>query len=600
MAFSAIHFFICNIFISVIIGIILSARRTFLKNSPPRLKYSLWFVLPVLMAAPFVKLKTPGFLRLLEKISNIKSTLDNGGNSGMQPATGNYLSGRTGWINDFTISKENSFLLVLEIILACIWISGILVMVLFFIKGAIKLCHLKQSAMPLQNQEVYKLYLACLKEAGIKRKIPVFSTAFLKSPVLSGFIRPQIYLPIHLISEYNPSDMRFMLLHELQHYKHKDLLFNAIINIAGIIYWFNPLVWLAIKEIRTDREIACDTSVLQMLNKDDYLNYGNTLINLAEKISFAPFPFTTGISGNMAQIKKRIINIASYHPLSFKKKLQNIIIFIIITAAILSSAPVLSIKAFSQDYYDFKESSSNISYIDLSHKFNGYTGSFVLYDTKAGKWKIYDMENATTRIPPASTFKIYSALNALETGIIKPGQTQISWNGETYHYNTWNKDQTLKPAMQNSVTWYFQELDKKAGLPSIRRFIQKTGYGNQNVTGDASSYWMNSSLKISPVEQVKMLIKLYNNEFGFSPENLALVKDAICLYSGSNGSFYGKTGTLEAGSKNISGWFTGFIEKPGNTYFFATNIQGENHTTGPAATELTFSILSGLNIWNNE
>ena len=64
MAFSAIHFFICNIFISVIIGIILSARRTFLKNSPPRLKYSLWFVLPVLMAAPFVKLKTPGFLRL--------------------------------------------------------------------------------------------------------------------------------------------------------------------------------------------------------------------------------------------------------------------------------------------------------------------------------------------------------------------------------------------------------------------------------------------------------------------------------------------------------------------------------------------------------
>ena len=63
--------------------------------------------------------------------------------------------------------------------------------------------------------------------------------------------------------------MRFMLLHELQHYKHKDLLFNVIMNIAGIVYWFNPFVWLAIKEIRTDREIACDTSVLQMLNKDN-------------------------------------------------------------------------------------------------------------------------------------------------------------------------------------------------------------------------------------------------------------------------------------------------------------------------------------------
>ncbi len=600
MAFSAIHFFICNIFISVIIGIILLARRTFLKNSPPRLKYSLWFVLPILMAAPFLKLKMPGFLQLLGKFFNIKNVLNTSKNSGIQTDTGHYLSGGNGWINDFTISQTNSLLPVLDIILACIWISGILVMAWFFTRGAIKLYHLKQSALPLQNQQAYNLYLACLNEAGIKRKIPIFSTAFLKSPVLSGFIRPQIYLPIHLISEYNATDMRFMLLHELQHYKHKDLLFNAIMNIAGIVYWFNPFVWLAIKEIRTDREIACDTSVLQMLNKDDYLNYGNTLINFAEKISFAPFPFTTGISGNMAQIKKRIINIAAYSPLSFRKKLQNIIIYIIIAAAILSSAPALSIKASSNDHYNFKEDRNNISYINLNHKFNGYTGSFVLYDTNAGIWKIYNMDNAATRISPASTFKIYSALNALETGIIKPGHTQIPWNGEIHYYNTWNKDQTLKPAMQNSVTWYFQELDKKAGLSSIRKFIQKTGYGNQDVTGDASSYWMDSSLKISPIEQVEMLIKLYNNEFNFSPENLALVKDAICLYSGSNGSFYGKTGTLEAGSKNISGWFTGFIEKPGNTYFFATNIQGENHTTGPAATELTFSILSDLNIWNKE
>lgn len=600
MSFSSIHFFICNIFISVIIGIILLARRTFLKRFPPRLRYSLWFVLPVLMAAPFLKLKTSGFLQLFGKFSNIKNTFSINTNANIQASKNHILSGSPGWINDFSISHENNFLSVVNIILAFIWLSGILVMVCLFAKAAINLYNLKQSAMPLQNKEVYKLYQECLIETGIKRKIPVFSTAFLKSPVLSGFIKPQIYLPIHLISEYNAADMRFMLLHELQHYKHKDLLFNAIINTAGIIYWFNPFIWLAIKEIRTDREIACDTSVLQMLNKEDYINYGNTLINLAEKISFTPFPFTTGIGGNMAQIKKRIINIASYRPLPPGKKLQNIIIYIIIATIILACAPALSIKALSQDYYDFKENDSNISYIDLSHEFNEYTGSFVLYDTNTGIWKIYNMENAITRISPASTFKIYSALNALETGIIKPGQTQIPWNGEIYHYNTWNKDQSLKPAMQNSVTWYFQELDKKAGLSSIKEFVQKTGYGNQNVTGDTSSYWMNSSLKISPVEQVEMLMKLYNNKFNFSPENIALVKDAICLYSGTNGSFYGKTGTEERSKKNISGWFTGFIEKPGNTYFFATNIQGENNTTGPAATELTFSILSGLNIWNGQ
>ena len=94
--------------------------------------------------------------------------------------------------------------------------------------------------------------------------------------------------------------------------KHKDGIANYLMNLAGIIYWFNPLVWYALKEMRSDREIACDTSVLQLLKSEDYVAYGNTLINFAEKISLTSFPFASGISGNMKQMKRRILNIASY------------------------------------------------------------------------------------------------------------------------------------------------------------------------------------------------------------------------------------------------------------------------------------------------
>ena len=78
-----------------------------------------------------------------------------------------------------------------------------------------------------------------------------------------GLLKPCIYLPIHLISDYNESDMRYMLLHELQHYNHKDAVASYLMNLAGVIYWFNPLVWYALKEMRNDREVACDTSVLK-------------------------------------------------------------------------------------------------------------------------------------------------------------------------------------------------------------------------------------------------------------------------------------------------------------------------------------------------
>lgn len=74
-----------------------------------------------------------------------------------------------------------------------------------------------------------------------------------------------------------------MLLHELQHYKYRDNITNYFMILIRIIYWFNPIVFVALKEMCHDREIACDSSVLKMLEYKDYINYGNTLINFAEK-----------------------------------------------------------------------------------------------------------------------------------------------------------------------------------------------------------------------------------------------------------------------------------------------------------------------------
>ena len=92
------------------------------------------------------------------------------------------------------------------------------------------------------------------------------------------------------------------------------------------------------------------------------------------------------------------------------------------------------------------------------------------------------------------------------------------------------------------------------------------------MSSDFSTYWMESSLKISPIEQVELLIKLQNNSFGFAPENINTVKDAICLSSSDAGTFYGKTGTGRVDGQDVNGWFIGYIETADNTYFFATNI----------------------------
>ena len=134
-------------------------------------------------------------------------------------------------------------------------------------------------------------------------------------------------------------------------------------------------------------------------------------------------------------------------------------------------------------------------------------------------------------------------------------------------------------------------------LDSIQKYLHQIGYGNENLSGNLSSYWLNSSLKISPIEQVELLVKLHNNRFGFSLENTGTVKNALHISSSAFGDLYGKTGTGRVNGQDVNGWFIGFVENADNTYFFASNIQYQKHATGKKASEITLSVLSDLNIW---
>ena len=597
MANFMIRFLLCNVFISGIVGILLIAKWVFRNNLSSRMQYNLWLLLLGLLAVPFIPFRLVSFPQIFSWLSSVRNSSASHAYVGANNVMDTGLSGTTNWMNDFALSVNKDTPTVTGYILLGIWIVGMLAMIILVIKSSLRLHTIKKSALPLQNPEVRRLYNRCLNEMKITRNIPVYSTAFLKSPIIVGFLKPCIYLPIHLISDYHESDMRYMLLHELQHYRHKDAIANYLMNFAGVLYWFNPVVWFALREMRNDREVACDTSVLKMLDENDYENYGNTLINFVEKVSISPFPFAASLSGNMKQMKRRIINIASYEKPPFIKRLKGLTAFMLTAVLLLGLAPFISTYAADGSHYKWDSSSENISYVDLSAYFGEFEGSFVLYDLGNDAWSIHDVDHATLRVAPNSTYKIYAALFGLEEGVITPENTFIAWDGKNYPFDTWNNDQILQSAMSNSVNWYFQSLNEQLGSPSVNKYIQQIKYGNENMSGNFSSFWMESSLKISPIEQVELLTKLQNNSFSFAPENINAVKDAIYLSSSDTGKFYGKTGTGRVNGQDVNGWFIGYIETADNTFFFATNIGADSNATGGNATEITMSILSDMNIW---
>lgn len=595
MSSFAIHFLVCSLWISIIIGLLLAAKYILRKHLSCRMQYAFRIPIFFLLAMPFFSFRPANPIGLLpffqlwkqKKASGIVSVFPSTMIASRQNAAN--------WMNDFAVSSSHKAPSFFPILFLLLWILGMFVMLFFAIRARIRLYKLEYTALPLENQAVRQLYMQCMKEMNIRRTIPVYSSVFFHSPILVGLFRPKIYLPIPILSGCDMKSIRYMLLHELQHYRHKDSLANIFFCFARVIYWFHPIVLLALKEMQADKERACDSSVLKMLPAEEYICYGNTLINFAEKLSSPTCLWANGMGCGMKQLKKRILNIADFKMQSKWQSVKGKCIFAFIIVIFLESAARMPVYA-SRDFTGLPPSQITSS-IDLSAFFQGYDGCFAFYDSKENQWLLYNEKLCAQRTTPESTYKIYSALLGLESKIITPHSTFMAWDGQPHVIEQWNQNQTLSSAMHDSVNWYFQALDKRAGNEDLKKFYARLGYGNQSFSDGASSFWLGSSLKISAIEQVELLTKLYRNEYHFSPENIRAVQSAIKLEERPEGTLYGKTGTGNINGENKNGWFIGYVETSENTYFFATNIHSASNAGGKAASAITLEILRELGIF---
>lgn len=109
---------------------------------------------------------------------------------------------------------------------------------------------------------------------------------------------------------------------------------------------------------------------------------------------------------------------------------------------------------------------------------------------------------------------------------------------------------------------------------------------------------MESTLKISPIEQVQLLHGLSENKLGFKAENVQTIKDTLLLDDDYNSQLYGKTGTGTINEQDVNGWFVGFIEKGKHSYYFAVNIQNNGkEASGSEAMKIAKQILKDKKLY---
>jgi beta-lactamase class D len=209
---------------------------------------------------------------------------------------------------------------------------------------------------------------------------------------------------------------------------------------------------------------------------------------------------------------------------------------------------------------------------------------------------LFNHARAATRYSPASTFKIPNTLIALETGAIGGADDSIRWDGITRSIDNWNKDQSLRTAFQVSCVWFYQELARRVGFPPYERFLHAMKYGNR-VTGDSLTlFWLNDALKISALEQIRVLRGIVREEFPFRKDAYATLK-SIMVAEEKKDSYilYGKTGWSVRLSQQI-GWYVGYVETPTGVWLFAVNLDVRSEADLPLRKQLAVDALKAKGI----
>ncbi|BAZ02400.1 beta-lactamase [Tolypothrix tenuis PCC 7101] len=237
--------------------------------------------------------------------------------------------------------------------------------------------------------------------------------------------------------------------------------------------------------------------------------------------------------------------------------------------------------------------------VDLGRSFNqlGIQGSILIYDRNNKKFYEHNAARNSQAFLPASTFKIFNSLVALETGVIPNDVAVLTWDGIQRQFPRWNQDTNIRQAFKNSTVWFYQVLARRVGYERMNKFIQQVSYGNRQIgtPEQIDKFWLEGPLKITARQQIEFLERLQRQDLPFSQRTFDLVKDIMIYESTPDYILRGKTGLATSVTPNF-GWFVGYLEQNNNVYFFATNIDIRNENDAPVRIEITRRSLKALGL----
>ena len=327
-----------------IVGIVILIVKTLLKDKiSGKWTYLLWMILIIKLIVPFGPQSS---ISLFNKIpSNITNNAivdssviinsDLNSNNNYEQENNEYIASNTDEKENKVLSINNngsidenksiSNLYKFINVLPLVWMAGFITTLFISIFIFFTLNKQVKIKKKIEDENIKFILEKSKNIMKIKMNINLVVNDDIRTPALCRLINPTILFPNAML-DLEDDEIKYILLHELSHYKRKDILVNYLLVLFQCVHWFNPFIWFFFKKIREDMELATDEMVVSKLNEDEYKNYARTIITIIERVSIVPKNIgVLGMADDKKILKKRIEMIKNSSIFKNKKKLISII-----------------------------------------------------------------------------------------------------------------------------------------------------------------------------------------------------------------------------------------------------------------------------------
>ncbi|MCG2193080.1 beta-lactam sensor/signal transducer BlaR1 [Staphylococcus aureus] len=552
------------------------------------LNYKVWYLTLLAGLIPFIPIKFSFFK--FNNLNNQEPTVESNSHN-LNPNINT-----TKPVHEFTTDIHKINWDSIDNICTVIWIVLVIILSFKFLNSLLYIKYLKKQSLYLNEKEKDKINKILFNHQ-YKRNIVIRKAESIHSPITFWYGKYIILIPSLYFKSINDKKLKYIILHEYAHAKNRDTLHLIIFHIFSIAMSYNPLIQIVKRKMIHDNEVEADRFVLNNINKNEFKSYAEAIMDSVLKTPFFNKNILShSFNGKKSLLKRRLINIKEAN---LKKQSKLILIFVCIFTFFIMIIQSQFLMGQSLTDYNYKKPlQSDYQILDESKNFGSNSGSFVMYSMKKDKYYIYNEKESRKRYSPDSTYKIYLALFGLDRHIISDKNSRMLWNHNHYPFDSWNKDQDLNTAIQNSVNWYFERISNQISKNYTYDQLKQLNYGNKNL-GSYKAYWLEDSLKISNLEQVIVLKNMMEQNNHFSKNEKKQLSSSLLIRKNENYALYGKTGTGIVNGKYNNGWFVGYVITNHDKYYFSTHLSDEK-ASGENAKLINEKILKEMGVLNGQ